>query len=806
MGEAIHSGFRRRRSHLKSKTVDTLLKIMSLCADDQESQNSLPVVSDAINSGVRRNGSENELVKDKSAEVVLGLEDSAILDDEVGSFVIKEPQQRNVDEAKVVDEHITNEILEPITHTEDMQVQSSSSEPKVVNEVAGEHQQEETCLAELVNLDSSVSLPADTGIENVVAGEQQQEETSLSEQVNLDSAASLLTDMDIEDGEIPDGLGLYNELVDLIHEDLASNEEKSVGKDQSQHGVIKESEFEARQQDDLGAVEKYMSSTCTPEEILMKKNKRKLDRDYAVGVGNRNLKRGYGDDLLLGAGNGGKEIEEANVDAPAKKACLIDRNLEQGYGDDRLQQAGNTRGENSEAKVAAITKEVELCNRKLERGYDDDWLGDAGTSGKDICEAEVHEKTKKNTKVVEKRLRVVGKERKEKKKMNGRKKRAQTRREQGVKRLRIEPQISKPKPPKYCEFYLKGRCQKGDSCKFSHDTTPLTKSQPCKFLALQQCLKGDDCPFDHQLSKYPCNNFASNGSCYRGDKCLFSHKIAETPKPSDVTPTEAVSQHSPNNINTKRSQNTKNISPCTLDKVSSGGSLKTPSTTGSQVHKNPEQSVLEKLRSPAQPPKGVTLLSFGNSPSNNSSVRPPAQPPKGVTLLSFGNSPPNHSSIRPAVQPPKGVTLLSFGNSPLNNSSNKTNSNGTEASTQKDQETLKTPQSSNELFQKTTPSTLASASQCSQNPLQNAQNKNSAQSSPSSSALSFAAKYESEMMKNRSKIPTGLCTTTTSNSSKTPSSSTAASSSIDNIQNRLLKASPLLQEFLFGFGGTDGKL
>ncbi|XP_026399695.1 zinc finger CCCH domain-containing protein 65-like [Papaver somniferum] len=770
MEEAIHSGFLRRRPHLGSKTVDTLLKIMSLCADDQESQNSNPIVFDARNSGVRRNDSENELVKDKSTEVVLGVENLMILDDEVGSLVVKEPQQGNVDEAKVVDEHVRNEILEPIRHPEDMQVQSSSSEQNVGNEVAGDHQREETCL---------------------------------TEPVNLNSAASLLTDMDIEDGEIPDGLGLYNELVDLINEDLASNEEKTGGEDQIHLEVNKESNIEAQREEDRAAVEKYMSSACTQEEIKMKKNKRKLDRDCAVGVGNRNLKRGYEDDLLPGAGNGGKEIDEANVDAPAKKPCLSDRILEQSYGDDLLQEAGSSGRESSEAKVPAITKEAGFCNRQLERGYDDDLLRDAGTSGKDNGEAEMAETTKKNTKAGEKRSGVPSKERKAKKRMNERKKRAQTRREQGVKRLRIEPQISKPKPPKYCEFYLKGRCQKGYSCKFSHDTTPLTKSQPCKFLPLQQCLKGDDCPFDHQLSKYPCNNYVSNGSCNRGDKCLFSHKILETPKLSDVSPTEAVSQPSPNNLNTKRSQNTKNISPCILNNISSGASLKTPSTTGSHVHKNPEQSVLEKMRSPAQPPKGVTLLSFGNSPSNNSSVRPPAQPPKGVTLLSFGNSPPNNSSMRPPAQPPKGVKLLSFGISPLNNSSNKTNSNGTEASSQIDQETLKTAQSSNQLFQKTTPSTSASASQGSQNSSQNLQNKNPAQRAPSST-LSFAAKYESEMMKNRSKIPTGL--STTANSSKTPSSSTAASSSIDNIQNRLLKASPLLQEFLFGFGGTDGKL
>ncbi|KAI3944623.1 hypothetical protein MKW98_021081 [Papaver atlanticum] len=721
MGEVIlHSRFRHRRSHLKSKTVDTLLKIISLCADDdQESHISPLIVSDALNSGVRRNYSENKLIiKDKNVKVVigasenlsiandifvddysienvnyavennllsdenvepLGVEDSRIVDEVASSVVkncfnnyIEEPQQGNVDEIKVVDEQVTDEILEPIRHTEDMQMQSSSSEQNAMG---------------------------------------------LTEPVNLDSSACCLTDMDIEDGEIPDGLGLYNEFVGLIHEGIAQNEEKSGGADHIYYEVIKERKVENEHQEDTGAEENHMSSTCIQEEIQMKTNEGKLDRDYTLGVCNRNMKRGYGDDLLQGAGNGGKEIDEANVNAIAKKVCLSGRNLRQGYGDDL------------EAKVIATTKEVGFCNRKLERGYDDDWLRDARISGKEIGEAEVAETTKK--------IKSSYKETKANKKMNERSKRAQMRKEQGVKRLRIEPPISKPKAPKYCEFYLKGRCQKGDSCKFSHDTTPLTKSQPCKFLALQQCLKGDDCPFDHQLAKYPCSNYASSGSCYRGDKCLFLHKIVETPKPSDVSPTEAVSQPLLNNLNSKRSLNTQNISPCTLNNISSGESLKTPSSTGTQVHENPEQSVLGKLRTPAQPPKGVTLLSFGKTPPNNSS--------------------------------------------------NKTDSNSTEESTQKDQDSLKPPQSSDSCSRR----------------LQRQRRllPNSAQRAPSST-LAFAAKYESEMMKNRSKIPTGLSTTTT-DSSKTPTNT--ASSSIDNIQNRLLKASPLLQEFLFGFGGTDGK-
>ncbi|XP_021275761.1 zinc finger CCCH domain-containing protein 65 [Herrania umbratica] len=116
-------------------------------------------------------------------------------------------------------------------------------------------------------------------------------------------------------------------------------------------------------------------------------------------------------------------------------------------------------------------------------------------------------------------------EKKEKKKRNKRKKRAEKNQQLGVKRLKLQT-VLKPKAVTYCRHYLKGRCYEGEKCKYSHDTVPLTKSQPCSHFARQSCMKGDECPFDHQLSKYPCINYMTKGFCGRGDDCLFSHKMS----------------------------------------------------------------------------------------------------------------------------------------------------------------------------------------------------------------------------------------------------------------------------------------
>ncbi|CAM6086094.1 unnamed protein product [Calypogeia fissa] len=112
-------------------------------------------------------------------------------------------------------------------------------------------------------------------------------------------------------------------------------------------------------------------------------------------------------------------------------------------------------------------------------------------------------------------------ERKLKRKIAKRKKRAQKERELGIRR---PPRTVQSKPVKVlCTHYMKGRCAKGDQCTFSHDAVPLTKQEPCKFLMSHSCLKGDDCPYSHDLRAFPCKFFHTRGLCYDGENCQFSH-------------------------------------------------------------------------------------------------------------------------------------------------------------------------------------------------------------------------------------------------------------------------------------------
>ncbi|XP_042409050.1 zinc finger CCCH domain-containing protein 7-like isoform X2 [Zingiber officinale] len=200
-------------------------------------------------------------------------------------------------------------------------------------------------------------------------------------------------------------------------------------------------------------------------------------------------------------------------------------------------------------------------------------------------------------------------ERKAQKKKSRRRKRAEKEREQGVKRLKLPP-VVKPKAVKLCNFYMIGRCQQGDLCKFSHDATPHTKSQPCKYFACDSCLKGDECQFDHELSKYPCHNFQSKGTCYRGDKCKFSHKIVDVEGSSLPDAKKLVSPSTEENLNA-------GIQNC-LNKNHANVNAPAKTIISSTTHvssKNLEVN-LGSAKKPMKMPKGISFITLGNGLSN----------------------------------------------------------------------------------------------------------------------------------------------------------------------------------------------
>ncbi|XP_021715093.1 uncharacterized protein LOC110683055 isoform X2 [Chenopodium quinoa] len=188
--------------------------------------------------------------------------------------------------------------------------------------------------------------------------------------------------------------------------------------------------------------------------------------------------------------------------------------------------------------------------------------------------------------------------RKEKKKQNKRKKRAEMDKKLGVKRLKLTT-IVKPKIIAPCRHYLRGRCQEGEKCKFSHDVIPLTKSMPCCHFARQACMKGDDCPYDHQLSNYPCNIYVSTGFCSRGDSCSFSHKIPA----KEVAETSAGVSNFGTTI------------PDQLDKSNSKQQLDANASFSSGVAtpKNLKENIATQASLPGKAPKGLSFLSSGKS-------------------------------------------------------------------------------------------------------------------------------------------------------------------------------------------------
>ncbi|KAF9616978.1 hypothetical protein IFM89_033048 [Coptis chinensis] len=249
------------------------------------------------------------------------------------------------------------------------------------------------------------------------------------------------------------------------------------------------------------------------------------------------------------------------------------------------------------------------CSNQGEKGREDD-------SRSQLDYSDIY-KTKERT------PRVMTEKRRESKKKTKRKKRAEQDKMSGVKRLKLHT-ISKPIQVKYCKHYLKGSCHQGDSCKYSHD---IKKPEFCKYF-LNNCLKGADCPYDHDPSKYPCHKYQSEGFCVRGAACQFSHKVPLANSSSAASDAKQKAELQGSAI-LGRQPNKGSTSKESLN-MSKNMTRDTPASFGTIRHQG--QNTVD-LKPPAQAPKGISFLMFGN----DSSKQPDGQcqsPPVGDNVAS----------------------------------------------------------------------------------------------------------------------------------------------------------------------------
>lgn len=81
-------------------------------------------------------------------------------------------------------------------------------------------------------------------------------------------------------------------------------------------------------------------------------------------------------------------------------------------------------------------------------------------------------------------------------------------------------------PPKEtCYDYTQGRCTRGEDCRYSHD---LEGRELCNDFTRGKCKRGDTCKFLHQVDevKETCIDF-TKGKCLRRDTCKYSHNVEE---------------------------------------------------------------------------------------------------------------------------------------------------------------------------------------------------------------------------------------------------------------------------------------
>ncbi|XP_028060170.1 zinc finger CCCH domain-containing protein 65-like [Camellia sinensis] len=435
----------------------------------------------------------------------------------------------------------------------------------------------------------------------------------------INSLLRVTDDEEIEEGEISGDFGVYDQSMDLLLEDAVSLEKK-VDEVQNSEAISNDEQF-----------------TCKKQKVANQEDT-KSNKNFVETIDNV-----------------GKEVELKILSNMPEIECKSEIAVFGKYGEAKLAHGYNSVIETvrNEQQTARAIEEFNhpAVPGKISR--------ENATKNQSTLSTEkdagVHKEKKRGPKT---------KENKAKKKQKERIKRAEKNRRLGVKRLKIQP-ILKPKTVSYCRHYMKGRCQEGDKCKFSHDTIPLTKSKACCHFARHSCMKGDDCPFDHQLSKYPCNNYLSNGFCSRGPDCMFSHEMPLTEGSPSTTNASKPELKFSSLLRGTNSEKQLNLNNSFHQKVDSS--------------KNTKQNVVETIlkRAVQTQPKGISKLMFGklalDNPSKLNQVG--SSPITGVGGVKVGlpmirgtpdmaqNS--NEITKMTAAVESKGINFLSFGKAPL---------------------------------------------------------------------------------------------------------------------------------------------
>ncbi|KAK9275691.1 hypothetical protein L1049_022958 [Liquidambar formosana] len=658
-----------RRSHLKSETFRSLVRILTHCYHDSQCSLATPIVSEKLTLDDGNDEFGQGAGKEACDEMVgpnglepgnMSIQKDIMVDDDIEVIGNVGRGPRRVEMAMDELKHIMGmeEYEEPVQVNSANLLSSSPGRNQTGNGAFALANNEEDYFdiqqflmdesgnAEQVLVDSGhkcfeaskalelfldknitreVSKPGENNEDkssalrmNVleeVEHEMQQEEIKVVKSVctsgTLVSPPRMTADEEIEEGEISGEFGVYDQSMDLLFEDLVALEDKKVENEQISEDVSKKNEVTCK--DQKGENEK--DSDASSQES--NRNAKDCRSKMAVCGTPMKDKKADGYNRIPEAERNKKQDVGSKEGFKCLKACPEDLVL---HGDILEENATDNRG------ITSTKQDDSVCN-------------------------------------VKKR----GRPSKEKKKRNKRMKRAEKNRQLGVKRLKLRP-VVKPKTINYCQHYLQGRCQKGNECSFSHDTVPLTKSTPCRYFACKSCMKGDDCPFDHQLAKYPCDNYVSRGFCSRGDNCSFSHKMPlkdGSQAISNICKPELKSPSLLGNSNFEKQPNINSTSHQNVDNLSC--------SVGVFPRKNTKQNTAETLvKPPAQAPKGMNFLSFGKSPSDDSCKLEQAGSSQKGDNVKVGNqmnqgasdAVPNLNEIPKRTTPalaPEGINLLSFG-------------------------------------------------------------------------------------------------------------------------------------------------